>query len=59
MANQRNATQVLQARLDALVDARRAAHKQRLIARGIALWNRVEAEWAATHGQPPPPEKIN
>jgi hypothetical protein len=59
MAIQRDATDELQARLDALIAELRADTKRLMVARGVALWNRTEAEWAMTQGEPPPPEKIN
>jgi hypothetical protein len=60
MAMQHDPTDELQARLDTLAEHLRAAKKKRLlVARGIALWNHAEAEWALTQGEPPPPERIN
>ena len=55
MAIQRDATEERQARLDALIEKLRAAEKRQLLKRGIALWNRTEAE--STHAMPA--EKIN
>jgi hypothetical protein len=44
MANQRDATEDEQARLDALVELFRAAEKRQLLKRGILLWTRAEKE---------------
>jgi hypothetical protein len=49
-----------QARIDALVEEFRAARQRRLLKRGIALWNRFEAEQQAmTCVVRPPPEKVH
>ena len=49
-----------QARIDAMIEEFRAAQQRRLVKRGIARWNRVEAaQQAMTWVEPPPPEKVH
>ena len=49
-----------QARIDAMIEEFRAAQQRRLVKRGIALWNRAEAEYQAMACvEPAPPDKVH
>lgn len=60
MAIDRNDRDEREARLNALIEEFRAAQQRRLVKRGIALWNRAEADQQAMAWvEPPPPEKVH
>jgi hypothetical protein len=60
MAIDRNDGEERQTRIGAMLDEFRAAQKQRLVNRGIALRNRTEAARRASPlpQPPPPPDKV-
>jgi hypothetical protein len=58
MDNDDNTTDQRQARLESRLEEFRAAQHRRLVARGIALWNRTAAQ-AALADKPAAPEKLN
>ena len=59
MAIDNNSDERRAARIDAMIQEFRAAQQRRLVKRGIALWNRAEAQQAMACVEPPPPEKIH
>jgi hypothetical protein len=60
MAIEQNDFEERQARIDAMVAEFRAAQKRRLVKRGIALWERTEADQRNLAAQAaPPPTKVN
>jgi hypothetical protein len=56
--NDDNTTDQRQARLECRLDEFQAAEDRRLVARGIASWNRTAAR-AALADKPAAPEKLN